>query len=102
MNILGNFIVDNNPSIPSGVANGVTTGNETYNPIEAWPPYSIYNPAMLDFNSTCPETEIIGGLPYCYGPNLTLQLRFANAYTWEGGRGVRCDFWRSVAEKVPE
>ena len=25
-----------------------------------------------------------------------------NAYTWEGGRGVRCDFWRSVGGIVPE
>lgn len=25
-----------------------------------------------------------------------------NAYTWEGGRGVRCDFWRSMAGIVPE
>jgi len=102
MYMLGNFIVDDNPSIPSAVANGITIGNDTYNPVSDWPPYSIYDPAMLDFNTTCPQIEMIGGLPYCYGTNETLQLRFANAYTWEGGRGVRCDFWRSMGEKVPE
>jgi len=102
MSILGNFIVNDDPSISSVVANGVTSGNASYNPIEDWPPYSIYNPAMLDFNSTCPETETIAGLHYCDGPDLTLQLRFADAYNWEGGRGVRCDFWKSLGEKVPE
>lgn len=100
--MLGNFIVNDNPSISSAIANGITTGNDTYNPVSAWPPYSIYDPAMVDFNTTCPHTEEIANLTYCEGPNELMTFRLANAYTWEGGRGVRCDFWKSMGQLVPE
>ncbi|GAB7349461.1 hypothetical protein MBLNU459_g0175t2 [Dothideomycetes sp. NU459] len=96
MTMLGNFIVDNNPSVASAIDNGITTGNDTYNPVSHWPPYSIYAPYMMDFNTTCPHIKEIGGLPYCTGPGEENTFRLANAYTWEGGRGVRCDFWRSM------
>ncbi|KAI0473837.1 carboxylesterase [Xylariaceae sp. FL0804] len=102
MTMLGNFIVNDDPSIPSGVANGVTAENSTFNPVSEWPPYSVYDPHLMDFNTTCPHTDEIGGLPYCTGPGEKMELRLANAYTWEGGRGVRCDFWKSMGELVPE
>lgn len=102
MEMLGNFIVNDNPSVSSLIDNGVTTGNATYNPVSDWPPYSIYDPLLMDFNATCPEITEIGGLPYCTGPTQANRFRLANAYTWEGGRGVRCDFWRMMGEKVPE
>ena len=102
MRVLGNFIVDDNPSISSAVANGITTGNTTFNPASKWPPYCIYAPWLMDFNTTCPHIEEIGGLPYCEGPGEKMEFRLANGYTWEGGRGVRCDFWRSLGELVPE
>jgi hypothetical protein len=35
-------------------------------------------------------------------PGLTNNFTLVNAYTWEGGRGYRCDFWRSMAGIVPE
>ena len=100
--MLGNFIIDSNPSISSAVANGIKTGNTSYNPISDWPPYSIYDPALLDFNTTCPQTKEIGGLPYCTGPGMENEFRLANGYEWEGGRGVRCDFWTMMGELVPE
>lgn len=99
MRILGNFIVNNNPNIDSLFVNGLTTGNTTYNPTSDWPPYSVYNPMMMDFNTTCISGEEIGGLHYCRGNNT---LRLADAYIWEGGRGVRCDFWKSMGWLVPE
>lgn len=102
MTMLGNFIVNDNPSIPTAIANGLTTGNDTFNPASDWPPYSIYNPMLLDLNTTCPHIEMIGGLPYCTGPNELMEFRLANAYTWEGGRGFRCDFWKSTGELMPE
>lgn len=100
--MLGNFIIHDDPRIPSLIANGITTGNETYNPVTEWPHYSLYNPTLLDFNTTCPDTEDIGGLPYCVGDNAELTLRLSDAYEWEGGRGVRCDFWKMMGELVPE
>lgn len=102
MTMLGNFIVNDDPSASSLVDNGITSGNTTFNPVSNWPPYSIYAPIMMDFNTTCPYTEEIGGLPYCTGPGEENTFRLVDAYTWEGGRGTRCDFWRSMGEKVPE
>jgi len=102
MKILGNFIVDSNPSISNLAANGITSGNTAFNPASNWPPYSIYEPWLMDLNTTCPHTEEIGGLEYCTGPDEINTFRVTNAYTWEGGRGIRCDFWRLMSEKVPE
>jgi len=35
-------------------------------------------------------------------PGLMNNFSLVNAYTWEDGRGVRCDFWRSMGVVVPE
>jgi len=35
-------------------------------------------------------------------PGLMSNFSLVNAYTWEGGRGYRCDFWREVSAIVPE
>ncbi|KAH9909596.1 carboxylesterase [Xylariomycetidae sp. FL2044] len=101
MTMLGNFIVGDDPSIASEVANGLSTGNATAHPLSSWPPYSIYQPLLADFNTTCPAIEDKGGLPYCTGPGQTNTFRLADAYTWEGGRGKRCDFWRMMGAKAP-
>ncbi|KAK5114283.1 hypothetical protein LTR62_002534 [Meristemomyces frigidus] len=102
MRMLGAFVVNDDPSVSSLLDNGINTGNSTFNPVSDWPPYSIYNPVMMDFNTTCPELVHIGGLPYCSGGGQLNEFRLADAYTWEGGRGVRCDFWRMMGAKVPE
>ncbi|KKY29618.1 putative carboxylesterase type b [Diaporthe ampelina] len=102
MQMLGNFIVNDNPSISNTLANGLSTGNASHNPASEWPDYSIYAPWLMDFNTTCPSIKMIGGLPYCTGPGEMNTFRLADAYTWEGGRGFRCDFWKSLAELVPE
>lgn len=57
-----------------------------------------------------------GGTPMTYtvwvGPGLDLavngnpglqnDISLVDAGTWEGGRGLRCEFWRSVGPIVPE
>lgn len=117
----GNFVRFGNPSIPSNIANGGNTkgSNTTTHPLEQWPEYTSQNPRMAVFNQT-------GGTAYQFtaiqdvnegpltvvGPNKTVMLygepglqnaiRIADAYAWEGGRGVRCDFWRSISAIVPE
>ncbi|KAK3676233.1 hypothetical protein LTR78_003983 [Recurvomyces mirabilis] len=96
--IWGNFITSDNPSISNAIANGITTSNVSINSASDWPPYAIYSPYQLDLNTTCPG--IVNGI--CGGANATNTIRLANAYTWEGGRGMRCDFWKSVGEIVPE
>lgn len=100
--IWGNFIVNSNPSISNAVANGVSSGNVTANGASDFLPYSIYAPNQLDLNTTCPVATLIGGDTYCNSSSQVNELRLVNAYTWEGGRGTRCDFWKSVGEIVPE
>lgn len=35
-------------------------------------------------------------------PGVVNDFRLVDANSWEGGRGARCEFWRSVAPRVPE
>ena len=74
-----------------------------------FPVWSLAQPLQLNLNET-------GGTAFSAesfsmtAPNITefeepgLQNAFevVDAYSWEGGRGTRCDFWRSVASIVPE
>lgn len=92
----------NDPSIPDSIAN--TTGA---NLARSWPTFSADAPFQVNLNET-------GGTPYLaevtlntpsktqyWGEGLENDFRLVNAYTWEGGRGRRCDFWRSVAAAIP-
>jgi len=106
--IWGNFITKNNPSIPAAIANGANS-TRTTSPASEFPVWTLAEPLQLNLNET-------GGTAFSamsFGgeaPNITefrppgLRNRFevVDAYTWEGGRGRRCDFWRSVASLVPE
>lgn len=106
---MGNFVTKNDPSITSTLAYG-TSSNSTNSssPASNWPPYAIYAPYQMDLNQT-------GGTLISYDtgigdrnssiyvePGLENKFTLVNAYTWEGGRGYRCDFWRSVGVMVPE
>ena len=109
--IWGQFIINNDPSIPQAVAMGQTNG--TYpqssgeNAATNWQPFSAYSPYQVDLNQTGGD---IVSIPFG-GFNVSAEtgvggavndFRLVNAYTWEGGRGMRCDFWRSMGEIVPE
>ncbi|KAL8889300.1 MAG: hypothetical protein Q9192_006041, partial [Flavoplaca navasiana] len=112
----GNFIAANDPSIPSDIAagaNGTSPESNQPNAASNWPPYSLAAPYQINFNQS-------GGVPFDASaypgfpgiqldnvtqfsdPGLRNDFSLVNAYTWEGGRGMRCDFWRSVARLVPE
>ncbi|RFU29022.1 hypothetical protein B7463_g7304, partial [Scytalidium lignicola] len=107
MKIWGNFVIQSNPSIPSSIANGARSNSTAENPASSWPTFDIYNPQLINLNET-------GGVPFSVvsaagnnvtemmDPGLINNFTIANAYTWEGGRGYRCDFWKSVGAKVPE
>ncbi|KAI4235595.1 MAG: hypothetical protein LQ352_008076, partial [Teloschistes flavicans] len=124
MTIWGNFITNNDPSIPADLAagaNSVSSSNSSdavsTDPLpnqpsaaSQWPPFTLAAPYQLNLNQS-------GGVPFSAAPypgitNLVNVTQFANpglrndfslvnAYTWEGGRGMRCDFWRSVGGIVP-
>ncbi|CAF9926636.1 MAG: hypothetical protein HETSPECPRED_006377 [Heterodermia speciosa] len=112
MSIWGNFVTTGNPSISAAIAAGSKTpsnDDSTTSAATNFPPFSVARPYQLNLNET-------GGTPYSApgfvptAPNITQfeepglknSFRLVNAYTWEGGRGTRCDFWRSVAKIVPE
>ena len=111
MTIGGNFITSDNASISAEIANGASA-NSTFTtsaPATDFPVFSIRQPYQLNLNQT-------GGIPYdspnyvvglpnitqYRDPGLRNAFDIVDAYEWEGGRGMRCDFWRSVASVVPE
>ncbi|KAI1609657.1 carboxylesterase type B [Exophiala viscosa] len=108
MQIWGSFITQDNPSIPSSVANGASSNSTQTNAASEWPPFTIYSPYQMDLNITG-GTSFPFNLSYIhanlteYGePGLVNDITLVNAYTWEAGRGYRCDMWRSLAAIVPE
>ncbi|KAL9016683.1 MAG: hypothetical protein Q9185_005962 [Variospora sp. 1 TL-2023] len=123
MTIWGNFITQNDPSIPADIAAGAgatsSASSTSTDPLpnqpdvaSTWPPYTLAAPFQLNLNQS-------GGTPFQSNPypgmnsgldnvtqfadpGLRNDFTLVNAYTWEGGRGMRCDFWRSVGQIVPE
>lgn len=103
--IWGNFITKGDPSIPDSIANG-TSPTIGESPASRFPRYSVAQPLQLNLNQT-------GGTAFSYSvlpppasnitafkdPGLRNQFQVVNAYDWEGGRGARCDFWRSMVER---
>ncbi|KAI4161521.1 MAG: hypothetical protein LQ342_004805 [Letrouitia transgressa] len=123
MAIVGNFVTKNNPSISASLAigsNGMgTTSNITApgsvdpkpdqpNAATLWPTYSLANPYLLNLNQTGGTAFSALPVPTTLNitefrdPGLRNDFTLENAYTWEGGRGARCDFWRSIGSIVPE
>ncbi len=110
--IWGNFVMNNNPSLSALTANGQSTGNSSAgNPAANWPQYSSAAPYQMNLNETGGvESKVLYNNPPSYNLNITdivepglkNDFTLVNAYTWEGGRGVRCDFWRAMGVLVPE
>ncbi|KAJ4320509.1 hypothetical protein N0V94_003372 [Neodidymelliopsis sp. IMI 364377] len=109
--IWGNFITTNTPLISiadakGGVANSTVPAASGYGSNINWPAWDEKEPMLLNLNAT-------GGVPTFVkatndlfynvysDPGVSNQISLANARNWEGGRGKRCDFWRSVAKDVP-
>jgi carboxylesterase type B len=110
--VWGNFIRMNSPIITvedakGGVANSTVSPAAGYSGDNIqWPTWNEKEPKLLNLNAS-------GGVPffvqatedlyyYTYsGPGVSNQINLADANTWEGGRGERCEFWKAVASKVP-
>jgi carboxylesterase type B len=106
--IWGNFIMTNNPSISNAVANGAASVNPAAaNPASTWPLWNDQKPQQINLNET-------GGVPYTYmttfgasvtqfmDPGLKNNITLVDASAWEGGRGQRCQFWRTMSPSVPQ
>jgi len=107
--IWGNFIMNYNPSIASSIANGASSNSSSsVNDASNWPAFAIYAPYQINLNQTG-GTPVSVNIPQIdrnitvdVSPGLQNNITLVNAWTWEAGRGYRCDFWRSMAATVPE
>lgn len=92
MNIWGNFITNNNPSISNEIANGGSSNSTTSNAASMWPTFNINAPYQLNLNETGGAPVVVSlsatiNATELVGPTLRNDFRLVNAYTWEGGRG---------------
>jgi carboxylesterase type B len=107
--IWGNFIIHNTPVISAadataGFANSTVPAGP--NGSISWPEYTPTKPWQMDLNTTggvLSEVTVTTNLSYYErtGPGIINDFRLVDALTWEGGRGVRCAFWRDVSPRVP-
>ncbi|KAL8898315.1 MAG: hypothetical protein Q9207_006774 [Kuettlingeria erythrocarpa] len=126
MTIFGNFITKNDPSIPADIAAGASAASSSSSnsstastdpnesdpdAVASWPPYTLAAPYQLNLNQSggtpfeapaYPGVTALDNVTQFSDPGLRNDFTLVNAYTWEGGRGMRCDFWRSVARILPE
>lgn len=107
--IWGNFITKNDPSISQDIVNGNSaSGDSTFSGM--FPLFSIAEPYQVNLNETggTLRSQMAvagvgnGNVSQPVAPGLSNTFDVVDAYSWEGGRGARCDFWRSVAQLVPE
>ncbi|KAI0973135.1 Alpha/Beta hydrolase protein [Xylaria arbuscula] len=107
----GNFIIYNSPVIT--VADAVGQYANASVPVLGnssdinWPQFTHSNPVHMNLNTTGGEISLVkvaDTLAYYVrsGPGVVNNFRLADSLTWEGARGDRCDFWRSVSERVPQ
>jgi carboxylesterase type B len=107
--IWGNFVTKNTPVISvvdakGGVANSTVpaaNGSDI-----SWPRWDEEKPVLLNLNATGGVATFVKPAENLFynvysDPGVSNQIRLADAREWEGGRGKRCDFWKSVAADVP-
>jgi carboxylesterase type B len=108
--IWGNFITNDTPVIS---VTDATYGkhNSTVpaagNGMIDWPNFTPNRPWQMNLNvtgGTVIPVHVTPNLTFYerLGPGMVNDFRLANAYTWEGGRGSRCDFWLKVSPRVPQ
>ncbi|KAI1173070.1 Alpha/Beta hydrolase protein [Nemania sp. FL0916] len=109
--IWGSFIINNTPVIPVADAMGScpnasvpVNGNSTS--ID-WPRFTHKKPIHMNLNTTGGSVELVtvtDRLAYYVrnGPGVVNTFNLADSLSWEGDRGKRCDFWRTVSPRVPQ
>lgn len=108
--IWSNFIINNSPVISIAEAKAGqdnSTVPEGEDGLISWPAWDKAFPVLMDLNTTGGSKvfdKVTERLSYWLrdGPGVTNIFKLANATAWEGGRGERCEFWRSVGPHVPQ
>ncbi|KAI1373239.1 putative carboxylesterase [Hypoxylon crocopeplum] len=108
--IWGNFIIHDTPVI--SVSDATADYSNASVPVGAdgnidWPEFTTTNPMQMILNTTGGEVSTVTVPPYLSyyvrsGPGIVNHFNLTDAFAWEGGRGQRCDFWRTVAVRVPQ
>lgn len=108
----GSFIIHNSPVISvkdatAGKANAVVPMRGGVNGAISWPEDSMTRPSLLNLNTTGGDVSLVtvtDDLSYYVrsGDGIVNHLRLVNPWSWEGGRGARCEFWRSIGQWVPQ
>ncbi|KAF1969281.1 carboxylesterase type B [Bimuria novae-zelandiae CBS 107.79] len=106
-----NFITTGNPSISSDIAVGASANGTSEPELENWPFYALWDPKMVNLNQTGGSpvsldlSKLVGldqNVTVYEGSGFRNDISLVDGYEWEGGRGMRCDFWLSVSKIVPE
>ncbi|TLS23977.1 hypothetical protein PpBr36_08728 [Pyricularia pennisetigena] len=105
--IFGSFVLKGNPSISNGVANGASSSSpDAPNNATMWPRWNAGHRQMLNLNQTggTPYSAVVDGATVIEftGPSLRNDFDLVDAYSWEGGRGARCDFWQTLNAVIPQ
>ncbi|KAJ5107630.1 hypothetical protein N7456_004305 [Penicillium angulare] len=108
--IWGNFIINDTPVVSITDAKGGADNSsvpEGLNGDIHWPAWTEHSPVLMNLNTTGGTTvfdKVTDELSYWLreGPGVTNEFSLADASKWEGGRGERCQFWRSVGPRVPQ
>jgi hypothetical protein len=109
--VWGNMIRTGNPSISLALADGNSTNSTAQNPASHWPKFTPEGEdswRMINLNQTggmvsetfAPLPELPAVRQY-EGIGLTNNFRNVDGHSWEGGQGERCDFLRSIGERIP-
>jgi carboxylesterase type B len=108
--IWGNFITTDSPIISvedakGGVENSTVPECGEEGMVD-WLKWDEEKPVLLNLNATGGVATFVQATEdlkyYVYSdPGVRNQISLADADTWEGGRGERCEFWKRVASKVP-
>ncbi|KAL2826715.1 Alpha/Beta hydrolase protein [Aspergillus cavernicola] len=113
----GNFIIHETPVISISEATG-NKSNATV-PVDCrhhgkndndnirWPSFRLDQQWQIDLNTTGGTVRhhvVTPSLSYYLreGDGVVNTFRLGDAYSWEGGRGHRCAFWRGVSASVPQ
>lgn len=104
---MNSFISTGSPS--DETIYNTTVPLDTAGVLKNWSSYSLDSPLQMNLNQTggTPAVTHDPRDPYhvevtVYNdPGLSPLFSLVDAYNWEGGRGKRCDFWKSIGYKVP-
>ncbi|KAJ5902515.1 hypothetical protein N7495_003043 [Penicillium taxi] len=108
--IWGSFIIHDSPIISvydarGGVYNA--TVPEGADGDISWPAWCESKPVLMNLNTTGGTLRyhrVTDHLAFWIreGRDISNEFSLANASSWEGGRGERCQFWREVGPRVPQ